>query len=115
MFSPPSRFALQCAGPALARGAKRGVPRHRVKRGTAEAGAPSSVVEHLTFNQGVPGSIPGGPTIRFGRLNPGFMVPELDSAFRLRIESWNRGLRIEDRESRQRITDRRQRSEVPVV
>ena len=24
--------------------------------------APSSVVEHLTFNQGVPGSIPGGPT-----------------------------------------------------
>ena len=33
--------------------------------------APSSVVEHLTFNQGVPGSIPGGPTIlrspAFGR------------------------------------------------
>jgi hypothetical protein len=28
----------------------------------SEAGAPSSVVEHLTFNQGVPGSIPGGPT-----------------------------------------------------
>ena len=27
-----------------------------------EGGAPSSVVEHLTFNQGVPGSIPGGPT-----------------------------------------------------
>jgi hypothetical protein len=26
------------------------------------ARAPSSVVEHLTFNQGVPGSIPGGPT-----------------------------------------------------
>ena len=26
--------------------------------------APSSVVEHLTFNQGVPGSIPGGPTSR---------------------------------------------------
>src|SRR5207249_5972091 len=24
--------------------------------------APSSVVEHLTFNQGVPGSIPGGPS-----------------------------------------------------
>ena len=28
--------------------------------------APSSVVEHLTFNQGVPGSIPGGPTSRHG-------------------------------------------------
>ena len=27
-----------------------------------EERAPSSVVEHLTFNQGVPGSIPGGPT-----------------------------------------------------
>jgi hypothetical protein len=27
-----------------------------------ELRAPSSVVEHLTFNQGVPGSIPGGPT-----------------------------------------------------
>ena len=25
--------------------------------------APSSVVEHVTFNHGVPGSIPGGPTI----------------------------------------------------
>ena len=25
--------------------------------------AASSVVEHLTFNQGVPGSIPGRPTI----------------------------------------------------
>ena len=25
-------------------------------------GAPSSVVEHVTFNHGVPGSIPGGPT-----------------------------------------------------
>ena len=24
--------------------------------------APSSVVEHVTFNHGVPGSIPGGPT-----------------------------------------------------
>ena len=26
--------------------------------------APSSVVEHVTFNHGVPGSIPGGPNLR---------------------------------------------------
>src|SRR5262245_41272730 len=26
--------------------------------------APSSVVEHVTFNHGVPGSIPGGPSLR---------------------------------------------------
>src|ERR1051325_5928260 len=46
----------------------------------AGARAPSSVVEHLTFNQGVPGSIPGGPTKRissFGRISersPAFRV-----------------------------------------
>src|SRR5262249_44359200 len=28
------------------------------------ARAPSSVVEHVTFNHGVPGSIPGGPNLR---------------------------------------------------
>ena len=28
------------------------------------ARAPSSVVEHVTFNHGVPGSIPGGPILR---------------------------------------------------
>lgn len=33
--------------------------------------APSSVVEHLTFNQGVPGSIPGGPISVGGRRSVG--------------------------------------------
>src|SRR5262249_41509035 len=31
--------------------------------------APSSVVEHVTFNHGVPGSIPGGPTKNLGTLD----------------------------------------------
>ena len=42
--------------------------------------APSSVVEHVTFNHGVPGSIPGGPTILRSRLSG---EPELRMASRL--------------------------------
>jgi hypothetical protein len=34
--------------------------------------APSSVVEHVTFNHGVPGSIPGGPTNSFFSSEIGF-------------------------------------------
>src|SRR5512132_1164964 len=36
---------------------------HYVLVGSEAPRAASSVVEHLTFNQGVPGSIPGRPTI----------------------------------------------------
>src|SRR5688572_18992962 len=39
-----------------------GVPK-TLKPAPKRFGAPSSVVEHLTFNQGVLGSIPKGPTI----------------------------------------------------
>lgn len=46
-------------GPPLA-GAASGAP-HRGDRIDGSRAA-SSVVEHLTFNQGVPGSIPGRPT-----------------------------------------------------
>ena len=48
--------------------------------GDALQRAPSSVVEHVTFNHGVPGSIPGGPILRsraasFGwQANPRTMV-----------------------------------------
>jgi hypothetical protein len=34
------------------------------RRSVSTQRAPSSVVEHVTFNHGVPGSIPGGPNLR---------------------------------------------------
>ncbi len=40
----------------------------RLKGVRPSLGARSSVAEHLTFNQGVDGSIPSGPTIDFKHL-----------------------------------------------
>jgi hypothetical protein len=42
----------------------------------AWARAASSVVEHLTFNQGVPGSIPGRPTTVNPRLHQQLIANE---------------------------------------
>ena len=78
-----SRPPRSCSRPSRSapRGCRRGVHRASIRRRCSEKceravrramssdyndrfrlRAPSSVVEHVTFNHGVPGSIPGGPT-----------------------------------------------------
>ena len=59
VFCPPSPSGLRWARAGRFAEPSSGEVRRSAKR---VGGAPSSVVEHLTFNQGVPGSIPGGPT-----------------------------------------------------
>jgi hypothetical protein len=54
-----------------------GDDRHRKRKPAPRTlRAPSSVVEHVTFNHGVPGSIPGGPTsfLRIRLLAPSWLL-----------------------------------------